>query len=70
VLSAHNKPDQRMWLDGFQAFFSIKQKLEILLLKSEQNGAKIGKLDFSMNPGEKFPQGIPTSSRNNEIHKS
>lgn len=38
ILSANTKPDQKMWLDGFQAFFDLKQELEVIVKKQRMMG--------------------------------
>lgn len=63
VFSANTKPEQIMWFEGFQAFFDIKIKIELLIVKAKSNGASKIKLDFSMNKNvERIPQGTPLTS--------
>ena len=50
-----------MWLQGFQAFFDVKLKLELLVIKAKRNGNEISKLDFSMNKNHLLPSGTPMS---------
>lgn len=62
VFSANTKPEQKMWLDGFNAFFQIKDEIDVIIACARKRGLPLPKLDFSGNQSEMIAHGTPMTT--------